>query len=271
MSDNRTGTWISLTPARRMIVEIMHHSRNTPQISVARRLDLGDLAALRKSRGIGWPVLFMKAFGLVAQKHRVLRQSYVKFPWAHIYEHPFVTCALMVEREIDGETCVLGSRIRWPERVPLRDLDAEVRRVKTAPVESVNHFREYLRIGRAPAFLRRFAFWSTNAFGGATRARRFGTFVMSTLGTQQAELESAPNFLSYYLTFGAIDEAGGVTVRIMADHRVADAMPVARCLTELERVLTVDLRAELESLEPIAHSPAGGVQGQETPNRISAA
>ena len=94
---------------------------------------------------------------------------------------------------------------------------------------------------------------------------------MSTLGPQQAELESAPNFLSYYLTFGPIDEAGGVTARILADHRVADAMPVARCLVELERVLTGELRAELERLEPLAHPSTGGVQGEQTPNRVSAA
>jgi hypothetical protein len=263
--------WISLTPARRLIAELMHQSRNMPQISVARRLELGDLPALRKSRGIGWPVVFMKAFGLVAQKHRILRQSYVKFPWPHIYEHPFTTCALMVERDIDGETCVLGSRFRWPERVSLRDLDAEVRRVKTAPVESVNHFREFLRFGRLPAILRRLGFWSMIAFSGKARAKKFGTFVLSTLGPQGTELESAPNFLSYYFTFGPIDEAGGVTARLMADHRVADAMPAARCLVELERVLTVELRTELESLEPIAHPSAGGVQGQQTPHRISAA
>src|SRR5688572_16438921 len=101
MASREQGRRLALSPSRTMVAEIMHHSRGMPLIVVERPLDLGGTAALRASRGIGWQALFMKAFGLTAQRHPVLRRSFVRFPWPHLYEHPFSTCGFMVERELD--------------------------------------------------------------------------------------------------------------------------------------------------------------------------
>lgn len=256
MSSEEKGRRLALSASRTMVTEIMHHARGMPLIIVERACELGDLGDLRRSRGVSWPVLFMKAFGLTALAHPILRRAYVRFPWPHLYEHPHSTCGFMVERELDGEPCVVAARIRWPERLPLAEIESAVRQFKTAPVEEVNFFRQFLRLGRLPWLVRRFMMWHSIALRGAWRARRFGTFVLSSVGQYGAELTLVQNFLSYYLAFGPVADDGRVVVRLFLDHRVTDASAASRCLVELERVLRNNLRNELDEMPPGARERA---------------
>jgi hypothetical protein len=58
--------------------------------------------------------------------------------------------------------------------------------------------------------------------------------------------------LSTVLTFGPIDEAGRVTVKIIYDHRVMDGANVARFLGHLERTLEGEIAEELQHSEQLA-------------------
>jgi hypothetical protein len=245
------GTCQKLSPSRTMVTEIMHHARGMPMITIERPLHLPGLTELRRERGVSWPALFMKAFALTALRHPVLRRAYVRWPWPHLYEHPFSTCGFMVERDLEGEPCVVAARVRWPERCSLAELEATVRHLKTAPVEEINFFRQFLRLGRLPWLVRRFMMWHSIALRGAWRARRFGTFVLSSVGQHGAELTLVQNFLAYYLSFGPVSADGHVVARLFVDHRVTDAGEAARCLVDLERVIREDLCRELEGLARI--------------------
>ena len=61
-----------------------------------------------------------------------------------------------------------------------------------------------LRVARYPALLRRFLFWLTLNCSGYKRCKRFGTFVISSLGNHGCELLTPDLPLTSYLTFGLI-------------------------------------------------------------------
>ncbi len=45
----------------------------------------------------------MKAYALVGAEHAPLRRSLLEFPWPRLYEHPWMNCALAIERLYRGE------------------------------------------------------------------------------------------------------------------------------------------------------------------------
>ena len=45
----------------------------------------------------------MKAYALVGAEHAPLRRSLLEFPWPRLYEHPWMNCALAIERTYQGE------------------------------------------------------------------------------------------------------------------------------------------------------------------------
>jgi hypothetical protein len=247
MTEPRQGRRLPLSPARRMVLELLHHARRVPSLPLAQTMHLPELVAARQAAcpTPSWIALFMRAYGLVAQQHPVLRQAYLPYPRPHLYEHPHSVCAVLVEREWEGEPVVLGTKIRGPETQTLEDIDRYLKRYREAPVESIPAFRQILRFGRLPWLVRRFTFWHSLYLSGCTRAKRFGTFAISSLGNLGVEQFHPLTPLTTYLTFGPISPDGEVTVKIIYDHRVMDGRTVARCLNDLESVLKRDLVANL--------------------------
>src|SRR5262249_10728531 len=135
-----------------------------------------------------------------------------------------------------------------PELAPLDEIDHHLRRFKEAPLEEISCFRQLLRLGRLPWFLRRFTFWQSLYLSGRTRAKRFGTFLVSSYGSLGAEQLHPLTPLTTLLTFGPINSTGNVVVKIVYDHRVMDGRYVAHCLAELDRVLNTDIVRELRIL-----------------------
>ena len=84
------GTWLPLSPFRRVVTDLMHFSRQVPAVAADRRMDLSPLHAARRACAStpSWTVLFSKAYGLLCRDYPELRRSYLKFPWPHLYEHP---------------------------------------------------------------------------------------------------------------------------------------------------------------------------------------
>ncbi len=250
MTDPRKGVRLALSPARKMVIELLHHAQRVPSLPTMRQLDVSAVAEARAriASPPSWVAIFMRAYALVAEKRPELRRALIPFPYRHLYQHPYSECAILVEREWEGELVVLGARIRGPERMTLTDIHRELRRFKETPVLQVNYFRQILRVGRLPALLRRFIFWHSLYLSGYKRAKRLGTFMMSSLGDLGAEQGHPLTPLTTYFTFGPIGEDGEVTAKIIYDHRVMDDRCVARCLGDLERVLHAEILGELRAL-----------------------
>lgn len=239
------GRNLSVTPARAMALELLHHARKVPSLPVAKTMNLGPLLEPRKSAGVSWLSLFLKAYSRTALEHPELRRAFIPYPRRHFYEHPESVAAILVERQWQDENIVLGARLRGPDRRELADIDHLLRGFRDDPVWDVNYFRQTLRLGSMPGFVRRFVFWHSLYLSGAWRAKRFGTFMISSLGNLGVEQFHPLTFLTTYVTYGPIDAAGDVTVKIIYDHRVLDGRTVARALGTLESILRGPILAEV--------------------------
>ena len=69
-------------------------------------------------------MIFIKAFGLVAARVPVLRQTYQRWPWPHIYQHPTSVAMVATHRDFQGEPWLFWSRFSSPEAKPLDGLQA---------------------------------------------------------------------------------------------------------------------------------------------------
>src|SRR4051812_40347023 len=94
-----------LSPARKFVVEVLHHARQVPSLPVTRTVDLARVAAARAAalQPVSWHAIFLRAYGLVGKLHPELRTAYVPRPWPHLYEHHHTICTVPVEREWQGE------------------------------------------------------------------------------------------------------------------------------------------------------------------------
>ena len=254
MAQFRKGRRLALSPARKLVMETLHHGRQVPTLPLSKVMRVGALASARKAGAfVSWTAIFMKAYSLTAQQYAELRRAYIPYPWPHLYEHPISEGAVLMERELDGESIVLGAKVRSPDLQTLPELDDALRYYREMPIEQVSQFRQLLRIGRLPGLLRRFVFWTTLNLSGWKRAKRFGTFIVSSLGNLGVEQHHPIAPFTTYLTFGPISAAGEVNVKIIYDHRVMDGRTVARCLNNLEEMLNTRILDELTDL-----FPAGG-------------
>lgn len=231
---------------RRLIVDLMHASRNVPFVSLRRRLAIRPLAAALATahQRPGWAAIFAKAFCLVAKDEPVLRTLYIDTPWPYLYELPRSVGMIAISRTEQGEDGVLMQKIGAGDELSLADIDALIRFAKTAPVEAVPAFRKMLRATRLPRPLRRLV-WAAGLAVGRQRANYFGSFSVTSvaaLGPGELHALSPGPFI---VSYGALEADGGIDVIIKWDHRVTDAAMIARVLTRLEAVLNGAIAAEL--------------------------
>jgi hypothetical protein len=241
------GRWLSLSPYRRLVTDLMHFSQQVPSVVADRRMDLGPLLEARLAAPVrpSWTVLFAKAYGLLSRDYPELRRSYLKFPWPHLYEHPHSVVALNVERRLPDEDIVLFCLIRSPENRTLEELETLVRRHKEEPIETLRSYRRAVSVGRIPWPLRHWFWWSALNLFGRRRCHNFGTFSLTSVAAQGAGLLRVIPLLTSALHYGLFDEHGRLDVRITWDHRVLDGATIARVLTDLETVLNRDIVREL--------------------------
>src|SRR5262249_42229889 len=128
---------------------------------------------------------------------------------------------------------------------------------KNQPLEKVGVYRRALKFSRVPRPIRRAFWWSTLNVSGYKRAKRFGTFGLSSYGALGAESLHPISPLTTTLTYGPISAEGQVNVKITYDHRVLDGAYVARRLLDIERALVGPILRELERCEdypdPVRH------------------
>jgi pyruvate/2-oxoglutarate dehydrogenase complex dihydrolipoamide acyltransferase (E2) component len=252
MHENK-GHYIPISASRRIIMDLMHEARQVPSIPVQRVIELKDLVSIRRNTQprISWFVIFMKAFSLVAKDYPQLRRSLISCPWIRFYDHPYSNCSLAIEREHMGERCLFFSQFRGPESQSLVDLQKALDRYKSAPVESMGMYRRVLHIGMLPRFIRKFLWWSSLNVSGSKRAKRMGTFGVTSYGSLGAESLHPISPLSFTLNFGPISKEGTVALKIIYDHRILDGSEVARRLKDIEEALHGAIRAELKLLTQI--------------------
>lgn len=243
------GRYLPVTGARTFINDLVHFARQVPSVPVARDIDVSALIAPRRAHPAkpAWAILFMRAYALVCAENPPLRRAYVAFPWPRLYEHPYSECALALEREYRGEEAVFVGIYRGPELPSLADLQSALNWYKQTPVEELGFFRQALRISKLPWPLRWFLWWTTLNVSGFKRAKRFGTFGLSSYGSLGAESLHPISPLTTTLTYGPIHPATGqVRVKLVYDHRVLDGAYVARRLHDIETALNGPVLDELK-------------------------
>lgn len=239
---------LRLPRSRRLTCDVLHYHRKVPTCAHDRFCELRPLLLARQisSRRISWSLLFIKAFGLVARDFPVLRQSYQPWPWPHIYEHPSSVGMLAVQREHQGEPWLFWGRFSEPESHSLLSMQNTLDRYLSDPVQDI--FQRQWQLSAFPTPIRRLFWWWTLNAAGSKRPRRVGTFFLTTLAGQGAEIQHPPAFLTSNLTYGPLDEQGRSRVTIAYDHRLTDGLQIARCLKALEETLNGPIAAELKQL-----------------------
>jgi hypothetical protein len=240
------GTKRKISLPRRFIIDLMRASAHVPGILFSRTLDVGPLMAARaKAKSPpGWAAIFVKAFALVAKEEPVLRTLYIKLPWPHFFELPRSIAMVAVARIEAGEDCILPEKIGAPEEHSLAEIDAQIRRAKTAPIEDIPTFRKILMASRLPLPLRRLSWWLGLNFGRmcANNFGSFGVTSVSAYGPGQLQAISPSPFL---LSYGVVGADNRIDVLLRWDHRVTDAVVAARSLARLELVLNSEISAEI--------------------------
>jgi hypothetical protein len=239
------GTVRKISLPRRLIADLMHASIGIPFVSLSRTLDVRQLLEARAlaAQPPGWAAIFVKAFSLVARDEAVLRTLYVKWPWPSFYELPRSVAMVAIARLEQGQNCVLPQKVPAADKLPLNEIDAQIRHAKDAPVAEVPAFRKILQVTRLPLPLRRLM-WLVGLNFGRQRANWFGSFGVTSVaaygGGELHALSPGPFILSYGV---AADQTINVVIRW--DHRITDAALIAKTLTRLEQVLNTEIAAEM--------------------------
>ncbi len=244
------GRMVSVSPNRRLVVDLMHFSRKVPCVTMERPMNLALLANARRASDPrpSWTALFVKAGALVARQVPELRQSYLPLPWPHFYEHHKSIATIPVERQWRDEKVVLLARIRSPENRSIGEIDAILNGYKNGPVEQIPSFRRDMRVARLPMPLRRFAMWVALYGRGSLRSHNYGTFSVASVAAHGAGMLHLVPFLTSTLHYGLLGDDGRLDMRLTIDHRVLDGAAAARILVALESVLAGEILDEVRSL-----------------------
>jgi hypothetical protein len=240
------GTFRKISLPRRLIVDLMHASRQVPFVSLRRTLAIRPLAEARSASMVrpGWAAIFAKAFSLVARDEPVLRTLHIDWPWPHFYELPRSVGMIAIARKENGEDCVMPQKIAAPDELSLAAVDALIRHAKIAPTNEIPAFRKMLRATRMPLPLRRLI-WAIGLSIGRQRANYFGSFGITSVAAFGAGELDALSPGPFVISYGTLRPDQTIDVVIRWDHRVTDAAMMAKVLSRLEQVLNTRIAAEL--------------------------
>ena len=233
------GKYAPVSLFRRLVVDLMHFSAKVPGVTLERRMNLARLVAARQacSPQPAWSVIFTKAFAIVAARTPALRTSYLTFLRPRFYEHFNNIATINIDRQLANERIVLYAHIIEPEKCTLQEIDAIIRDHQQRPIESIPSYRNAVRMSRIPWPVRRMVFWAGLNMFGSLRAHFFGTFGISSVGSQGAGITHLLPLLTCQLHYGIFEPTGELEMRMSFDHRVLDGAAAARALADLEEIL----------------------------------
>lgn len=235
---------------RRLTWDLLHFHKTVPLCAHDRSVNLHSLVEARKNSEIriSWPAIFLKAYAIVAAQVPELRQTWYRWPWAHIYQHPGSVGILTVQREYKNAPWLFWGNISRPDQLSLLEIQRTIDRFTSSPPNAV--FRDQIRMARLPTVFRRLIWsWNLNV-AKARRAERLGTYFLSTLAGRGAEIQLPPSIQTGCLTYGPVGTAGLCRVTLAYDHRIMDGALVATCLETLENTLLRTVRSELLQQPP---------------------
>ena len=245
---------LRVPPLRRLLLDFLEHAQRRPLVTAERRLQLGALVRAREACAPkpSWTAIFLKAFALVARRRPELRRIFCRFPWAHFYEHDESVGYFAVERLVEGESTVLFGHRRRPDEETLSALSAYVRSCQDRPVEQMRMYRRLRRLAFVPTPLRRLAWLFAELMGGATCARQFGTFGISSTAASGAGMATILSITTSTLHYGLFDADGALDFRLTFDHRVYDGAIAGRTLVDLEATLLGEILDEVRTWSRVA-------------------
>lgn len=77
-----------------------------------------QIAKSISQKRIGWTSIFTKAMGLASIEFDELRQSWMPFPYAHLYQHPIPIASVAINRIVDTSDAVIFGMVQKPEEKP---------------------------------------------------------------------------------------------------------------------------------------------------------
>ena len=242
------GRSIAISPYRQLVCDLMHFSAQVPAVCAERRMNLANLVQARSKATVrpSYTTIFAKAYGLLSQQYPELRRSYLKFPWPHFYEHPHSIVALNVERRLPEEDVVLFCLVRGPENRTFEEIEAIVRHHREAPIEKLRSYQRAIGVSRIPWPIRPLFWYLSLNMSGRRRCHNFGTFSLSSVGSQGAGLLNIQPILTSAIHYGMLEKDNSLSVRLTWDHRVFDGATAARALTDFEQILTREMVREIE-------------------------
>jgi hypothetical protein len=186
---------------------------------------------------------------LVGQQIPELRQAYLSFPWPRLYQHSVTIGTIAMHRPlgIEEQGQLVWPRIASPESQPLVEIQEILDQAKTAPIASIG--KDIQLLARFPAPIRHLSWWLLMHLWGRKKAKKLGTFGLSTLASQGSLNRSHPLVLTSSLTYGPIDDRGQILVTVLCDHRVIDGYLASQALAQLLQVMDGTIAEELMALQ----------------------
>lgn len=238
----------TIPPSRAMVCDILRYDRKVPTCAHDRYFDLNEVVAARDSARIrvSWPAIFMKAYVINAARFPRLRQTWMGWPWPHLYEHPKHVGTLVMHRVFENDDWLFWVRLNDLGQRSLVEITQEIQRNQTEPADRL--FKRQVWMAKLPSPLRRICWWMTFQLSGSKKCKRLGTFFLTTISGKGAEIQEPPSILTSGFTYGPIDEHGKCRVTISYDHRLMDGHHVADILAGFEQSMRGEMLAELRTL-----------------------
>jgi hypothetical protein len=255
------GTTVPCSPMRRLLWDLLRAAANVPAITVQRTMRLPGVIAARNARTDHPPLsaVFVKGYALVAREREELRRAYLAFPRGRLRQYPHSIANIAVTRMWAGHDTVFHLLIGHAAELSVVEIASRIRRAQTAAIGEIPEFSRAVKFAALPGPLRRLALWLGLNLGWK-RARFFGTFGLSTVTSFGAELINVIWPTGTVLTYGMLAPDGTIDVRLVFDHRIADAAVMAQALTRLEAVLNGAVADELREVPPLPQAGADGPQ-----------
>jgi hypothetical protein len=248
---SRKAVFRTLSCNRALVRDLLALAARHAYFPLVRKMDLAEVAIARAATTprISWTVVFMKAYATVAAEIPQLRQAYCRWPWPRVCESGENVAMVAINRVYRNEDRVCWGRFSAPDQLTLRALQDSLTAYQVQPVEEI--FRRQVRLSKCPTLLRRMALWLNLHFAKGRRARRLGTFSMSSLAGDGTLNPFHPTLLTTSLSFGPLDERGHANVTLICDHRVFDGALGARALAALEDALRGTIASELRQMRSL--------------------
>ena len=244
------GKRVKLSNGRRLVDDVIAMSIKMPLATLGGTYDTPLAAKFRRRTRpkIAWNVLYMKAYAAVCQQNPIFRQSYVSFPWGHLYQHDHNVCMMTIAREHQGEERLFFARFNRPDDETLEDLQAQYDHYRQAPVEEIKQFRHQILFAKFPRFIRRLGWWALFNILPQKRASHMGTFGMTISGHRGAYGSGMLGPNTTTLGVDPLPRKGSSKTLLTFDHRVIDGSPACKCLQQLNHILNTAIREELADM-----------------------